>query len=645
MVPVIVRVCGLPVETSFHNQFSCPNVELLSANATIVNQLDMDLRFERLDCTIVCANMPISVAHWLPAVPVEGDDWPSVIQEVPYITFVCQENCTNTSFVTNPEETDPESNLNLIEISVQTLQIDTNALSRSAAFFVFPPSAGEILRNTGNLPPAGTTAITVQRREHARVSNTRRGTREAGRHEGKSHSPSSSRVPAARLIIARPQLGRWSSQTATQALHKYPLRYHFDTYARTYLAVICTVGCSTVKKALSHNYRLAPRKVGNDEGKVVKLREIRVALNNEVLRADGGEMSNAGVQGRGKWEIPEKTSRPAASSGTIPTCKNPKQIRPGFEPGSQRRDTSRRLTAQPPRPRKGTVHHKASVPCPPCGQSVIFIRGTVHHKASVPCPPCGQSVIFIRGTVHHKASVPCPPCGQSVIFIRGTVHHKASVPCPPCGQSVMWNSLQLLDINAVLAKEVESWSNDLAKVGDKVNPSGEPEPLRWGRMRVEMLHNITVISAVGLASQKGIRFLNDGITGRKTSDSELLYCARQIPVFLSSRSSLSLCKYRPVFQFFCFGVIHILYASGHIFHESDVSCLEMSFRCRLIRPSSQSDAMPVLIPSYNQSEKEYAHIKVKVTSTTFRLCAFIYSLTEYLPLVHNPAESVGRADI
>ncbi|KAJ8882200.1 hypothetical protein PR048_018688 [Dryococelus australis] len=37
--------------------------------------------------------------------------------------------------------------------------------------------------------------------------------------------------------------------------------------------------------------------------------------------------------GRGKREIPEKTLRPTASSGTIPTCENP-VTRPGIEPGN-----------------------------------------------------------------------------------------------------------------------------------------------------------------------------------------------------------------------------------------------------------------------------------------------------------------------
>ncbi|KAJ8873348.1 hypothetical protein PR048_026982 [Dryococelus australis] len=39
----------------------------------------------------------------------------------------------------------------------------------------------------------------------------------------------------------------------------------------------------------------------------------------------------AGMKGRGKREIPEKTRRPTASSGTIPTYKNP-VTRPGIEP-------------------------------------------------------------------------------------------------------------------------------------------------------------------------------------------------------------------------------------------------------------------------------------------------------------------------
>ncbi|KAJ8876776.1 hypothetical protein PR048_021223 [Dryococelus australis] len=44
--------------------------------------------------------------------------------------------------------------------------------------------------------------------------------------------------------------------------------------------------------------------------------------------------SSAGMQGRGKREISEKTHRIAASSGTIPTCENPGVTRPEIELGS-----------------------------------------------------------------------------------------------------------------------------------------------------------------------------------------------------------------------------------------------------------------------------------------------------------------------
>ncbi|KAJ8895752.1 hypothetical protein PR048_001090 [Dryococelus australis] len=73
------------------------------------------------------------------------------------------------------------------------------------------------------------------------------------------------------------------------------------------------------------------------------------AHDNEVLRADEGEMSSTEMQGRGKREIPEKTRRSVTSSGTIPTCENLRVTRPGIELGSHWWEASG-LTAQPPRP-------------------------------------------------------------------------------------------------------------------------------------------------------------------------------------------------------------------------------------------------------------------------------------------------------
>ncbi|KAJ8872242.1 hypothetical protein PR048_025844 [Dryococelus australis] len=45
-------------------------------------------------------------------------------------------------------------------------------------------------------------------------------------------------------------------------------------------------------------------------------------------------LTSAGMQGWGKREVPEKTRRPAASSGTISTSENPGVILPGIEPDS-----------------------------------------------------------------------------------------------------------------------------------------------------------------------------------------------------------------------------------------------------------------------------------------------------------------------
>ncbi|KAJ8871643.1 hypothetical protein PR048_027970 [Dryococelus australis] len=57
----------------------------------------------------------------------------------------------------------------------------------------------------------------------------------------------------------------------------------------------------------------------------------------------------AEMRGWGKREIPEKTRRPATSSGTIPTCENPGATPPGIEPGSPRWEASS-LATTPPRP-------------------------------------------------------------------------------------------------------------------------------------------------------------------------------------------------------------------------------------------------------------------------------------------------------
>ncbi|KAJ8875473.1 hypothetical protein PR048_023368 [Dryococelus australis] len=52
------------------------------------------------------------------------------------------------------------------------------------------------------------------------------------------------------------------------------------------------------------------------------------------LRSNMSLWSSAEMKGRGKREIPEKTRRPKASSGTIPTCENPEWPGRGLNPDS-----------------------------------------------------------------------------------------------------------------------------------------------------------------------------------------------------------------------------------------------------------------------------------------------------------------------
>ncbi|KAJ8877658.1 hypothetical protein PR048_022113 [Dryococelus australis] len=97
--------------------------------------------------------------------------------------------------------------------------------------------------------------------------------------------------------------------------------------------------------------------------------------------------SSAVNKGRGKWETPEKTCRPSASSGKIPTCKNP-VTRPGIEPVSPRWEASR-LTAQPFLPRGSSVRTRVPV-------AVWRLRSTVDL--------CSSSRWYCAGTICRKVS-------------------------------------------------------------------------------------------------------------------------------------------------------------------------------------------------------------------------------------------------
>ncbi|KAJ8881161.1 hypothetical protein PR048_017634 [Dryococelus australis] len=82
--------------------------------------------------------------------------------------------------------------------------------------------------------------------------------------------------------------------------------------------------------------------------------------------------NSAGIKGWGKREIFEKTRRPAASSGTIPTCKSLGANAAGTEPGSSRWEASN-LTTKPPRPLTELT----------CNHTSMFIRRHLAHRLSV----------------------------------------------------------------------------------------------------------------------------------------------------------------------------------------------------------------------------------------------------------------------
>ncbi|KAJ8872561.1 hypothetical protein PR048_026167 [Dryococelus australis] len=74
---------------------------------------------------------------------------------------------------------------------------------------------------------------------------------------------------------------------------------------------------------------------------------VRKLGNSQLLRGLSVEQRrNARVDGTG---VPEKSRRPAASSGTIATCENLGATPPGIEPSSPKWEASS-LTTRPPRP-------------------------------------------------------------------------------------------------------------------------------------------------------------------------------------------------------------------------------------------------------------------------------------------------------
>ncbi|KAJ8873789.1 hypothetical protein PR048_024624 [Dryococelus australis] len=111
---------------------------------------------------------------------------------------------------------------------------------------------------------------------------------------------------------------------------------------------------------------------------------------------------------RGKRVIPEKTRRPTASSGTIPTCENP-VTRPEIEPGSSWREASV-LIAQPPRP---PISHLYSCEESLLQYTTIHVRqhgGEEGEEARIdryPSPLRSQEIVLQDGPETLRGDSPC----------------------------------------------------------------------------------------------------------------------------------------------------------------------------------------------------------------------------------------------
>ncbi|KAJ8897429.1 hypothetical protein PR048_002775 [Dryococelus australis] len=130
-------------------------------------------------------------------------------------------------------------------------------------------------------------------------------------------------------------------------------------------------------------------------------------------------MSRAGMKGRGKREIPEKTRQPMVSSGTIPTFENP-VTRPGIEPGSPwwelLDDAARVKDVKTPsaHPLIIAVNTHPSLPMDVCSNISRYNVGTpfANHR-QVTYSPAGspadrQSLPACSRQSRHKARLPEP---------------------------------------------------------------------------------------------------------------------------------------------------------------------------------------------------------------------------------------------
>ncbi|KAJ8866094.1 hypothetical protein PR048_033618 [Dryococelus australis] len=154
---------------------------------------------------------------------------------------------------------------------------------------------------------------------------------------GKREIPEKARrtFPLAKVRVTRPEIESGHPWWEASVLIAQPPRP--QNYGRIYLTSVSHQAAArraTCRLPTQHSVYGDDTIAVNHIG-VRLIRRFGRLFNIEVLRgADEGEVrgvcSNAGLQER---EIPEKTRRPAASSGAIPTCGDPGATSSGIEPG------------------------------------------------------------------------------------------------------------------------------------------------------------------------------------------------------------------------------------------------------------------------------------------------------------------------
>ncbi|KAJ8871585.1 hypothetical protein PR048_027911 [Dryococelus australis] len=159
----------------------------------------------------------------------------------------------------------------------------------------------------------------------------------------------------------------------------------------------------------------AKSKCLNWRGGLVALRVPRPEEENEVRLE---QSRNA----RGQREIPYRTGRPAASSGTIPTCENPSVTRPEIEPGSTWWEASS-LAAQSPRPLLGMGNRVFETNCK---TQLIKVGGSIQFLFRSPCSHRAHECTEAR---RRGSSFDVP---FLLLFARGS----ANLPCAPTGYCV-----------------------------------------------------------------------------------------------------------------------------------------------------------------------------------------------------------------